>query len=151
MTRRTHLAFAAFMLYGISLLLRWRLELLTSSVCLLASLFPDLDYYLRSLPLVEHRKTLHNVWALSITTCALHLYGLSVPWLIGYSSHLLLDSLTRSGIDALLMGRRARGPFKTGGLVDRLLFYSIIAFFAVVALGLFPRLQTLSRRGWRVG
>ncbi len=143
--RRTHLVFAAFVLYWVSLLLRWRLDPLPSAVCLVASLFPDLDYYLRGLPLVEHRKTLHNVWVLSITTYVLHPYGLSVPWLIGYSSHLLLDSLTRSGVDVLLLGRRVKGPFKTGGLADRLLFYFIIAFFAAVALGLFPPLQTLSR------
>ncbi len=59
--RRTHLVFAAFVLYWISLLLRWRLDSILSSVCLIAFLFPNLDYYLRSLPLVEHRKTLHNV------------------------------------------------------------------------------------------
>ncbi len=124
MRRDTHIVFSLML---ISFLLKNGLTPIESMewvlLTMLGSLFPDLDYWLRKYPLMTHRRTLHNLWALMITS--LLIYYLAgdgwFPWVIGYISHLGLDSLTRVGIDFLLVRRRIKGPFRTGGLVDRIL------------------------------
>ncbi len=85
------------------------------------ALFPDLDYWLRKYPLIVHRKTLHNLWSLLLSSALVYRFlGEGwIPWIVGYVTHLALDSMTKVGIDFLLIGKRIRGPFKTGGLVDR--------------------------------
>ncbi|MEM3481082.1 MAG: hypothetical protein QW576_05295, partial [Candidatus Korarchaeum sp.] len=60
MSKRTHVAFGLLLA---SLLLRTDLMPFIPIV-FLASVLPDLDLLLRDLPLIEHRKTFHNVWFL---------------------------------------------------------------------------------------
>ncbi len=136
MRRDTHVVFAlALLSYSLKghltpeEVLGW--VLLTFS----GSLFPDLDYWLRKYPLIVHRKTLHNLWFLLASSLLIYwLIGDGwFPWALGYATHLLLDSMTKVGIDILLLGKRIKGPFKTGGLVDRviLVFSALILIYKV--------------------
>ncbi|RLG47299.1 MAG: hypothetical protein DRO06_03055, partial [Thermoproteota archaeon] len=78
-----------------------------------ASMVPDLDLALRSLPLVEHRKTFHNVWTLAVVTAV---YAYLLGWeaaaaaSAAFLSHLASDSLTKVGVWWLHpLGGRVRG------------------------------------------
>ncbi len=130
MSRRTHLLFAGLVLYWYIQLMGLQLKVEWMVSCLTASFFSDLDYYLHRLPLIEHRKTLHNLWALVITSIPLISYKIWLPWALGYATHLFLDSTTRAGVDILLVGKRIRGPLRTGGLFDRILFFLMLSYAA---------------------
>lgn len=116
MERKTHLA-AGFL---ISLILyKYLSNNLVIPIILVASVFPDIDWFLDKVVFKDksivktiwvkifkrgmHRTILHNLWVLIIISFIMIYYlGLSIlltlVFSIGFLSHLILDSLTVSGI-----------------------------------------------------
>ena len=101
---------------------------------LLGGLLPDVD------TVCCHRKLLHNVWV----PLLLFLWSGSLALFVSYLFHLLLDSLTPSGVNWFwpLKVKRVRGWVRTGGPVDYLLalFFLVSASTLVVlrSLALYP-------------
>ncbi|NOZ80574.1 MAG: metal-dependent hydrolase [DPANN group archaeon] len=121
---------------------------------LVSGLLPDIDESRSFLGrkirpvgwLLKHRGITHSalpvfflgfgIWL--VTKDFVFVYMVAVP----YSGHLLLDSFTKAGIKPLLpfSRRSVHGPFRTGGLFDRMLQFFwlfIIAFLMVWAIQLF--------------
>ncbi len=90
---------------------------------LLGGLLPDVD------TICCHRKLLHNVWV----PLALFLWSGSLALFVSYLFHLLLDSLTPSGVNWFwpLEIRKIRGPVRTGGLLDYIFAFLFLAFTAI--------------------
>ena len=85
------------------------------------SIFPDIDYAIRSL----HRKLFHNVFIIIALWFAQPIVG------IGALIHVLLDMLTVSGVALFwpISDRKFRlASFRTGGLFDNILFWSLSVF-----------------------
>lgn len=91
---------------------------------------------------ISHRKEMHSFWiavVLVVLFAPLAVFvspefavgcGIGAGWL----SHLILDSLTVSG---LYWGKwHVSGPFKTGGTGDRVLGYILVGFAIVIALAM---------------
>jgi membrane-bound metal-dependent hydrolase YbcI (DUF457 family) len=122
MSKRTHLAFA--LLLSAYLFRSSPQHLLSVPIVLISAMLPDLDLALRGFPLIEHRKTFHNIWFTVAAAYAIfYLTGSPlVTWLssIGIISHLLMDSLTKVGVMWLypLSKWKLSGPLRTGGRAD---------------------------------
>ena len=90
------------------------------------AIFPDIDI------VYDHRKLLHNMWFLMIAFAYNFSFG------VGVLSHVLLDMLTVYGVALLwpISSSRFRlATFRTGGVVDRLLFYLFAVLIAVRLYG----------------
>jgi inner membrane protein len=113
------------------------------AICTISALLCDIDHtksYLgRSVLLwnkvIKHRTICHSIWFL-MGIAALS-YFISIPTIyiiaisIGILTHLLLDALTPQGISLLWpLPFRIRGPFKSGGMMDTILFI----FFTVLTI-----------------
>lgn len=86
------------------------------------ALMPDLDY------IIWHRKLLHNVFVL--IGAFLYNFAFGIGWL----SHLLLDGLTMYGVAWFwpIYRRRIRlAKFKTGGIVDSILFIVFLVLWII--------------------
>ncbi len=123
-------------------------------IALLTSMIPDLDYHFEKLrketPMLKvvfrknvHRKILHNIWAMSVTSSIIFLFFQSTSILavslLGYASHLLLDSLTPRGVTLLwpIKKMRIKGRVKTGSIVEKLIAASlmiVIMFYLLILL-----------------
>ncbi|MEM1985054.1 MAG: metal-dependent hydrolase [Candidatus Korarchaeum sp.] len=139
MSKRTHVAFGLLLA---SLLLRTDLMPFIPIV-FLASVLPDLDLLLRDLPLIEHRKTFHNVWFLILVYALAVRFSPRVSYLmvIGVLSHLMMDSLTKQGVMWLYPLSRSKlsGPFRTGGAFDNSMFLMLmLASMYVLVQGFLP-------------
>jgi inner membrane protein len=125
---------------------------------LVGSLFPDIDHPRALLSknftpfslvskFTVHRGIVHSL----IASIAFALVGLGISlWLsfgswvafgfwFGYATHLIADSITKSGIKWLQPFSNqgyVSGPFRTGGLLEQVLFVSFTA--GAVYLLLFP-------------
>src|SRR3989338_9240497 len=111
-------------------------------ISLLFSLFPDIDEYrskigrknkIISMPLkllVSHRGIFHTIYLPIILFAIISNFSknISIAMIIGYSSHLLMDALTRHGIRPLspLIKTRFYGFVKTNSMVEKLFFILII-------------------------
>jgi len=110
-------------------------------IVLFAALLPDLDHngailnrifrITKVFPLLfKHRGFFHSVWPAVILAAVVWPWSRTVAlaMLIGYGSHLLIDSVTRMGVNWLypLLKFRIQGPVMTGGFVELLLFVGII-------------------------
>lgn len=94
------------------------------------SLLPDIDEknsllgrYFPVAYFFKHRGFFHSIFFLS---CCLILLVIFAPQLLlyattGFISHVLLDALTKQGVTIWPFGR-IRGPFRSGGKTDFLLF-----------------------------
>lgn len=92
MTKNTHLLVGAavtipFISWGNALII---------PVTLIGSIAPDFDYKVG----IKHRTITHSLICLLITSIAFLTidYNLGILWLVNYSLHLLLDSLTLMGV-----------------------------------------------------
>jgi inner membrane protein len=125
MSKRTHLAFA--LLLSAYLFRFSPQQLLFVPIVLISAMLPDLDLALRGFPLVEHRKTFHNIWFTAAAAYAiLHLTGsplVAELSSIGIISHLLMDSSTKVGVMWLypLSKWKLSGPLRTGGRADTMI------------------------------
>ena len=102
-------------------------------IAVVGSLIPDWDYKLG----LKHRGITHTLLALLITTGLFSLYSwkLGLLWGLNYFTHLLLDSLTVTGIPLLYpLKKKYYGfkLFKTRGAEDVLIF--LICFYIITCL-----------------
>jgi inner membrane protein len=154
----THLALAAAMYFGLRLLrIPAQVDLVFAAV-LIGSLFPDIDHPKSSIAkqslilrgvsravssVSEHRGVVHSLMAsyfFAGLTYALVTYAgldaaIAYGYWFGYVSHLLGDSMTRSGVGWLqpFSSRRIRGPFRTGSFREKVLSI-LLAFTALYLL-----------------
>jgi inner membrane protein len=125
MTKKTHLIVGTLV----------SIPLLTSPLGLLGicgSVFADYDLKIGKL---FHRTFTHSLIFLLFTTIIINIFNkeISVIWFASYSSHLFLDSLTRSGIPLFIPIKNKRYGLKlflTGGIFDRAI--EIVGWFLLV-------------------
>jgi len=92
--------------------------------------------------LFEHRGFFHSLFALPAVASAVYLLTndllLTLPILIGYLSHIIVDALTVEGIMPFhpLLRFRIRGIFRTGHSAEFLLFLGLIALNSIYLLRL---------------
>lgn len=140
MTGKTHAAVGLFVGVALarSLGVTDEQAALTVALAVIGSLAPDLDtpqsYISRLLILnpvhlfVRHRGVLHSGLVAGLLMVAGLVHPLALPFAMGYASHILIDALTVSGVPVLWPRRESlRGPFRTGGLMDHLLWLAAIA------------------------
>jgi inner membrane protein len=106
----------------------------------LFSLVPDIDQsnsklgrYVKPVGFVmKHRGILHSVW-IPLSFAALvfpYSYDIAVALFLGYTSHLVSDSLTKEGIAFFYpLSHKAKGFIRTGGFSEKL-------FFTIIIIGL---------------
>ena len=132
-------------------------------VLVIGSLLPDIDHphgtlrQMMDLPkflaqpvseILPHRGPTHTIWAgisLSLLTIGLAAWagnsllvtlGTGLAMLIGYGSHLVLDSLNPSGVKWLSPWKDSKlhGPIRTGSRGEEFFFYGLIGAFILAAL-----------------
>lgn len=116
-------------------------------VVLFVSLLPDVDSGLSRLgkkpifrPLqwtTNHRGILHSYTFAIVVSFLIALFYpvLALPFFVGYSFHLIADSFTLQGIKAFWpLKFVSKGPVKTGGKVDKSMFY-LFVLIDVVLIG----------------
>jgi len=145
MQRITHIYFALFLFAIVWVIFDIGLE--TSIFVAFGAIFPDFDI------VKLHRRLLHNIWALLAVSIAISLFFIKPDPLIGISwglafllgglSHLLMDSLTKWGIQPMwpLYKDKWLHLFKdkdkwltTGGKTERviamiILFFGLFLFY----------------------
>jgi inner membrane protein len=127
---------------------------------LLGALLPDVDHenskinrvvpVTRIIPwFFSHRGFFHSLWppfiilfmAFSAATSTITAVfpALGIYLVIGYISHLLSDMLTRAGIGPFhpLLRFRLKGPLRTGGIAELLLFMVIVVADALLIISFF--------------
>lgn len=81
-----------------------------------------------------HRGFIHSIW-IPLTLSILFWYnGLSyiaIAIFSGYLTHLFVDALTRGGIRFLWFGPRISGFFRTGGILEALVFLALAIILLV--------------------
>lgn len=98
----------------------------TSFIGVIGAIAPDWDYYLG----IKHRTTTHSISALILTTLSIYWFDskIALVWFISYLSHLILDSLTVTGVPflyPLVKKRYSLGNLKTRSGED--LFIQLLA------------------------
>ncbi len=89
----------------------------------------------------KHRGFIHSLLFILIVSLITWSFfnNYYIPFLIGASSHLFLDSLTPSGIRILYpLNLRIRGFFKTSGIIDHLLLLFMIILLFILK---FPEIK----------
>lgn len=139
---RTHLAFSFLIALYLIDILEIKNQILFTIVLLFFSIFPDIDKssskifkklkpfsYLAAI--LGHRKIFHTIYfpmALFLTLFLLDqkLIGLAV--ITGYLLHLLLDLITKKGINLFypLSKKRIKGFIKVGSFIENLVFVVLI-------------------------
>ncbi len=167
MQKKTHIAFGIFL--G-AILYYFGLPIKYIFLIGVTAFLPDIDWYMDKVWFKQgsivkeiwyriakgrgmHRTTLHNLWVLIPLSIVLgyfsswDLYTVTVG-ILGYVSHLLIDSLTKTGIywlwpygDEKIFGEKKlflRGSFVTGGfgeaVLQSILILSAIAVFVALAI-----------------
>lgn len=119
---------------------------------LLGALLPDVDHenskINRLVPITRiipwffaHRGFFHSLWPPFLIMVAAIIVGaplIGVYLVIGYLSHLLSDMLTQAGIGPFhpLLRFRLKGPLRTGGVTELLLFIVVVAADALLIIRL---------------
>jgi len=90
---------------------------------IIGSIFADYDLKLGK---VFHRTFTHSLLFLLFTTMIINIFSreIALIWFVSYASHLVLDSMTRSGIPLLMPINNKRYGlriFMTGGIFDKTL------------------------------
>lgn len=154
MLLRTHIAFGFLIgLLSLKYLNAPSIYLFLLMVCF-ASVLPDIDSSDSRIgkkikPLswfIEktfgHRNLLHSIFPLAVMFW-IFFYFLrwnvaGIAFLLGYSSHLFLDTFTYMGVGFLhpLYKGRITGFIKTGGIIEYILFF-ILIFVNILVLGWF--------------
>ncbi|NQU98109.1 metal-dependent hydrolase [Candidatus Woesearchaeota archaeon] len=145
MLGRTHLVVAFFVFLLLSLFLDVSNPVLFAFFLLFGSLFPDID---RSSSILgrkakfvswffSHRGFFHSFYAMILFSLVIYLLFdlvLALAFLIGFSSHLFLDSFTKLGISFFLVDKKIRGRLVTGGLFDKamLLAFSFLDIYLLI-------------------
>lgn len=136
MLMKTHLVFGIF--WVLLLINEINNKFIFSALVILISLLPDLDtkesHIGRRLifkPIqwvVKHRTFFHSLtFCLAISILlSFYLPILALPFFIGYTGHLFLDSLTPEGIRMFWpLKTTLSGPIRTGGKVESGIYYTL--------------------------
>lgn len=140
----SHLLFTGFLVSAFRDSLPQNAEFLFLAIALFSTLLPDLDNkesalgrFLPAVGLImKHRGFLHTPTAAIAFWFPIRLLAgttISTAFLLGYLSHLALDSLSKQGIAPLypLSKRRIRGPILVGSRGETALTIAIV--FALLA------------------
>jgi len=79
--------------------------------------------------LIKHRSFIHSLTFCVFISLALAFYFpvVSLPFFLGYSSHLVVDSFTEEGIRVFWPAKGVvSGKVRTGGHVEEGVFYTLI-------------------------
>ena len=150
MLKRTHLAIGlAVALYFLPLVNN---QVLFFAVVMISSILPDVDSSVSSIgrrvifrplqAMVKHRGFLHSyTFCIGIAVVLAFFFPiLALPFFLGYSFHLFADSFTPRGIKPFWPFKvESKGIVKTGGRLDRVVFYSFLVVNAVFLIWLFYR------------
>ncbi|MDO8623225.1 MAG: metal-dependent hydrolase [archaeon] len=133
----THLAAAVFFI--LILLNNVENKILFVIVALIAAVIPDLDSVSSKVGsprlfrifqiFVKHRGMIHSFTFLFIFTLILVLFFpiIALPFFLGFSIHLFLDSLTVEGIRPLFPSKQTLSwKLKTGGRLEKIIFTFIL-------------------------
>ncbi len=143
MMSKTHMAFGLLVGLFFSEFFGIENKLLFVSVCVLASLVPDLDLPMSTLGrkvrplswllniLFGHRGLLHTIWFPLIIWVILMVYGhnlIAGAFFLGYVSHLIIDMLNIKGLYLFypIIPVRLYGFVKTGGMLEWFLFLAML-------------------------
>ena len=144
MIKRTHLAIGLTVaLYFLPFVTH---KALFIPIILIASVLPDIDTINSNIGkkkifrpvqyFLKHRGPLHSYTVLIILSTLLAYFypSFALPFFLGYSLHLFADSFTVGGIRPFWPFKfNTSGIVKTGGVVDKSLFYT----FAIINVFLF--------------
>lgn len=118
-------------------------------VVFIATILPDIDNRFSKIGhykifrifnfFVKHRGIIHSFTFLAILGIFIFLFykEILLPFVFGYSLHLLLDAITISGIKPLYpLNFKVRGKIKTGGIIEKFAFliFFIIDLFLIFRL-----------------
>ena len=106
---------------------------LISVIGLLGSTAPDIDYRIG----LEHRTITHSILVLAISTLFIYLIhpGAAAVWGLTYLSHLVLDSLTISGVPFMYPFNKKKFGLKlvkTGSDIELYILLSLISFIVII-------------------
>ena len=148
MMLRTHLAIGAFI--GLLFLPIVNNKVVFTIVIMICTLLPDIDIsksyigkhkVLRPIQwFVKHRGLFHS-FTLAVGVALLFAFNfplLALPFFLGYSGHLIADSLTVEGIRPFWpFAHEIKWKVKTGGRIESITFYSFILADLLLILRLF--------------
>lgn len=149
MLARTHMAFAA--LAGLLALpyAGTASKLAYFIITIFSGLLPDVDHHGSTvnrafiLPKLipkffRHRGYFHSIWILGVGYWILQFAAgkaYALPFAIGYASHLIIDSITKDGINFFYpLKFKLSGPVVTGSWMENVVFGIIIAVFIYLLL-----------------
>lgn len=142
MMLKTHLAFSFLLSFLITKNFNITNPWLFIATAMAASMLPDLDHLKsfigKKLEFIaitinfffKHRGILHNLILITIICFFIYLQNkeIAIAVLVGYTSHLILDALTKKGIQPLYpLKLRIKGFFKTKSFLEEILFLILIA------------------------
>ena len=145
MLLRTHIVFGIFFI----LLFFHQVQhgFIFALFVLLATALPDIDsqnssygrhLIFRPIQFVfRHRGVLHSIFAAVFFSIIIAIFWpiASFGFFVGYSLHLVIDSLTKEGVRAFWpLGWQSAGPILTGSIVDETLFFVMIVVDILVFL-----------------
>ncbi|PLW80913.1 hypothetical protein C0585_00380 [Candidatus Woesearchaeota archaeon] len=143
---KTHLAFAFLLLIIGKIILELNMNLVIIFLVLIGSLFPDMDKKNSKLGrkakiigfIFDHRGFFHTVWALIIFSIIIHeIVGELEGYIfaIAYGSHLILDAITKKGIEPFYpLKIKVKGNIKSGGFFEKVLFYMVCLSICIFIL-----------------
>jgi inner membrane protein len=118
MTKKTHLVIGTL----VSLPVMASTTGVVGILGILGAIAPDLDIVLGK---QFHRTFTHGLFFLMFSSLGISIFSQSIAliWFISYSSHLFLDSLTKSGVPLFypISGKYGLRWFTTGMLIDKLI------------------------------
>jgi len=137
MLNRTHIAFSLF--FGLILFYFVEEPLFFFVALILGTLLPDLDsfnskigkrFFSRVLvAFTKHRGVMHSLFFMFLIYFVLHFYLplFSLGFLVGYSSHLIGDLITKQGLRLFYPFKtRFHGFMKVGGRIESFLFFIFV-------------------------
>ncbi|MBL7147751.1 MAG: metal-dependent hydrolase [Nanoarchaeota archaeon] len=117
-------------------------------VCTIVGTLPDIDHPKSKvkIPIISkilnfffgHRKLIHSLFFAAILAFLIHYFfgRYYLPFIIGYLSHIVLDSLTFQGINFIYPIKQftLKGPIKTGGFLEKVLFVVLVVLNVIVLI-----------------
>ncbi|MBC8501034.1 MAG: metal-dependent hydrolase [DPANN group archaeon] len=134
MLGRTHIVVALFISLLFLVFFSLNNPFLFAFLVVVGSLFPDID---RSSSILgrkvkfvswffSHRGFFHSFYAMILVSLVIYaIFSLvfAFAFLVGFFSHLVLDSFTKMGVSFFVVDKKVKGRFVAGGLFDTLLFF----------------------------
>lgn len=134
---RTHILFSLVVYFLLKQFLSMPLWVLF--FVLLSTMMADIDiknskignrWYFRPFQwMTKHRGFLHSIVAGVLSSLIISLVNMwaGAGFFIGYSSHLFLDSLTKSGVKLFWPFKwKVKGFVKSGGIIEEIIFVSLL-------------------------